>query len=271
VWVPQVPRIWAPGKVTLHSPDILRVWVPQVPRIWAPGRAAANPPSSRPQRLKTTVIPTGGGALCRRSGGTPAFRRCLFLFFAVACSCSSPLPVPAVILTVASQNNRHPNRSPHAVIPTAGGALCRRSGGTPAFRRCLFLFFAVACSCRHSERVFRARRTPMNPTPPQPSAPFSPPNLQIFLRRRRRRKGTRLRVPNRASFYVFAFLIASTIKDAKIILAKPQQIPLSSPSTPKNPHNHHSINHLPKKNSWHSSYAPLDTLNIWIKSIEGQL
>jgi hypothetical protein len=51
---------------------------------------------------------------------------------------------------------------------------------------------------------------------------------------------------------------------------KPQQIPLSSPSTPQNPHNSHSINHFHPKNSWHSSYAPLDTLNIWIKSIEGQ-
>jgi hypothetical protein len=50
---------------------------------------------------------------------------------------------------------------------------------------------------------------------------------------------------------------------------KPQQIRMSSPSAPKNPHNSHSINHFPPKNSWHSSYAPLDTLNIWIKSIEG--
>ena len=52
---------------------------------------------------------------------------------------------------------------------------------------------------------------------------------------------------------------------------KPQQIRMSSPSTPKNPHNYRLINHIPKKNSWHSSYAPLDTINIWIKSIEGQL
>jgi hypothetical protein len=49
---------------------------------------------------------------------------------------------------------------------------------------------------------------------------------------------------------------------------KPQQIRMSSPPTPINPHNSHSINHFPPKNSWHSSYAPLDTLNIWIKSIE---
>ncbi len=46
---------------------------------------------------------------------------------------------------------------------------------------------------------------------------------------------------------------------------------LSSPSTPKNPHNPHRTNHFPPKNSWHTSYAPLDTINIWIKSIEGQL
>jgi hypothetical protein len=52
---------------------------------------------------------------------------------------------------------------------------------------------------------------------------------------------------------------------------KPQQIGVSSPSTPKKPHNPHPTNHIPQKNSWHTSYAPLDTLNIWIKSIEGQL
>jgi hypothetical protein len=44
---------------------------------------------------------------------------------------------------------------------------------------------------------------------------------------------------------------------------------MSSPSTPENPPNSLRINHIPKKNSWHSSYAPLDTINIWIKSIEG--
>jgi len=40
---------------------------------------------------------------------------------------------------------------------------------------------------------------------------------------------------------------------------------LSSPSTPNNSHNQNNINHFPQKNSWHSSYAPLDTINIWIK------
>jgi hypothetical protein len=52
---------------------------------------------------------------------------------------------------------------------------------------------------------------------------------------------------------------------------KPQQIHMSSPSTPKNPHNSHPTNHFHQKNSWHSSYAPLATINIWIESIEGQL
>jgi hypothetical protein len=51
----------------------------------------------------------------------------------------------------------------YPVIPTGA----KRSGGTPVF------VLAVACSCRHSERVFRARRTPMNSAPPQPPDPFS--------------------------------------------------------------------------------------------------
>ena len=46
--------------------------------------------------------------------------------------------------------------------------------------------------------------------------------------------------------------------------------PMESPAhIDRNTHNPHSINHFPPENSWHSSYAPLDTLNIWIKSIEG--
>jgi hypothetical protein len=69
---------------------------------------------------------------------------------------------------------------------------------------------------------------------------------------------------------VFASSIAPAIQDAKIFPQKPQQIRLSSPSTLEYPPNSHPINHFPPKNSWHSSYAPLDTLNIWIKSIEGQ-
>ena len=103
---------------------------------------------------------------------------------------------------LAAHTLRHPDRSPNlrhpdlplsTVIPTGGGALCRRSGGTPAFRRCLFLFFVVACSCRHSERVFRARRIPMNTAPPQPLTPFSH-KIPLFLCRCHRRKGTRCRV-----------------------------------------------------------------------------
>ena len=43
---------------------------------------------------------------------------------------------------------------------------------------------------------------------------------------------------------------------------------MSSPSTPKNPHNSYPTNHFRQKNSWHSSYAPLDTINIWIEFIE---
>jgi hypothetical protein len=48
-----------------------------------------------------------------------------------------------------------------------------------------------------------------------------------------------------------------------------RKIRMSSPSTPKKFHNQHHINHLPPKNSWHTSYASLATINIWIKSIEG--
>src|SRR5664280_3669867 len=46
---------------------------------------------------------------------------------------------------------------------------------------------------------------------------------------------------------------------------KPQQIRMSSPSTPKNPSNSRSINHFPPKNSWHSSYAPLGRIEVEIK------
>ncbi len=43
---------------------------------------------------------------------------------------------------------------------------------------------------------------------------------------------------------------------------------MSSPSDLQNPNNSNPINHMPPKNSWHTSYAPLDTINIWINSIE---
>jgi len=125
----------------------------------------------------------------------------------------------------------------------------------PLSRRCLF--FVVVCSCCHPQRVFRARRacperSRRNPdtAPPQPSTPFSP------------------QTPAHSSS------LTAHSRNKKIAVAypqKPQQIPLSSPSTPKNPSNSHPINHFPLKNSWHSSYAPLATINIWINSIEGQL
>ena len=92
--------------------------------------------------------------------------------------------------------------------------------------------------------------TPIPLAPPQPSVPFSP------------------QTPAHCSSPI------AHSRNKKIAVAypqKPQQIRLSSPSTPKNPTSSHSINHFPPKNSWHSSYAPLDTINIWIKSIEGQL
>jgi len=43
---------------------------------------------------------------------------------------------------------------------------------------------------------------------------------------------------------------------------KPQQIRMSSPSMPENPHNQHRINHFPPKNSWHSSYAPTRRIKV---------
>jgi hypothetical protein len=44
------------------------------------------------------------------------------------------------------------------------------------------------------------------------------------------------------------------------------QLSLSSPSTPKNPSNPHRNNHLPPKNSWHTSYARLGRIKVWIES-----
>jgi hypothetical protein len=72
------------------------------------------------------------------------------------------------------------------------------------------------------------------------------------------------------SLYVFASSIAPAIEDAKIFPQKPQQIPLSSPSTPKNPANHHPINHIPPKNSWHSSYAPSCIIEVVEKTREAR-
>ena len=73
-----------------------------------------------------------------------------------------------------------------------------RSGGTPAFCRCLFfvchserseesphfafaLALAVVCSCCHPERVFRARRPPTKLAPPIPPGPFSQQRLRCPL------------------------------------------------------------------------------------------
>jgi hypothetical protein len=46
---------------------------------------------------------------------------------------------------------------------------------------------------------------------------------------------------------------------------KPQQIRLSSPSMPKKSINYHNTNNLPKKNTWHTSYAPLGRIEVEIK------
>jgi hypothetical protein len=132
----------------------------------------------------------------------------------------------------ASPPRRHPDRS--ASIQPSSRPQRRtvhrpsRSGGTPAFRLCLFLFFAVACSPPLPEGAGAFSLRPMKPSP--------------------RRHGLHPR----------AFSSTDNLQPATDNL-------LSSPSTPKNPHNSHLINHFPPKNSWHSSYAPLDTINIWIK------
>jgi hypothetical protein len=67
----------------------------------------------------------------------------------------------------------HPERSSSRSLRTAESKDLRLLLPLPVLRRCLFLFFAFVCSCCHSERVFRARRTPMNPIPPQPPSPLS--------------------------------------------------------------------------------------------------
>ena len=46
---------------------------------------------------------------------------------------------------------------------------------------------------------------------------------------------------------------------------------MSSPSTPQNPPKPHQPNNIIHLKSWHSSYAPLATIKVWINSIEGQL
>ena len=41
-----------------------------------------------------------------------------------------------------------------------------------------------------------------------------------------------------------------------------QQIRMSTPSNLQNPPNQHRTNYFPPKNTWHSSYAPLGTINL---------
>jgi hypothetical protein len=131
-----LPPQWRDPRISL-LPLPLSVLVRTHPNYRHPGRSAKY--NRHPDRkLDEAVIPTGGGVLCRRSGGTPAFRfcpcRCLF----------SSAPTPNYRHPGRSAKyNRHPDRKlDEAVIPTGGGVLCRRSGGTPAFRfcpcRCLF-------------------------------------------------------------------------------------------------------------------------------------
>jgi hypothetical protein len=47
-----------------------------------------------------------------------------------------------------------------------------------------------------------------------------------------------------------------------------KQNPLSSPSALQNPPNPHPTNHFHQKNTWHSSYAPLGRINIWIEFMQ---
>jgi hypothetical protein len=107
------------------------------------------------------------------------------------------------------------------------------------------LFYAVILS--GAARVLcelRSRRTPTKLILPIPPTPFSP------------------QTPAHSSS------LTAHSRNKKIAVAypqKPQQIRLSSPSTPKNPTSSHSINHFPPKNSWHSSYAPLGRIEVWIE------
>ncbi len=176
---------------------------------------------------------------------------------------------------------------PNSVIPTAGGVLCRRnrgprranllvgvvSGGPPAFRFCLFLplsVLAVVCSppgapsiaplshamggsntARTTTFVFAWKGPTARSIAAWGAAPGSGP-------------------PQACGLKAHAIAAASRTR-LKIFPRFPQQIRVSSPSTPQNPPKPHQPNHIIHLKSWHSSYAPLATINIWIKSIEGQL
>ena len=176
---------------------------------------------------------------------------------------------------------------PNSVIPTAGGVLCRRNRGPrranllvgwsvegpPAFRFCLFLplsVLAVVCSppgapsiaplshamggsntARTTTFVFAWKRPTARSIAAWGAAPGSGP-------------------PQACGLKAHAIAAASRTR-LKIFPRFPQQIRVSSPSTPQNPPRPHQPNHIIHLKSWHSSYAPLATINIWIKSIEGQL
>ena len=162
----------------------------------------------------------------------------------------------AVIPTGATQNDRHPDRRRRTFPPQPGSPTSElaRWGGQwrdprisslPVLCRCLFLLSSL--------RVFRARRTPANSVPPQPSTPFF-------------HKSSAFAVVCSLPYHPPTSSSRPEWRDPRIFFPqKPQQFPLSSPSNPKNPPNQLQLNHFPQKNSWHSSYAPLDTINIWIE------
>ena len=62
------------------------------------------------------------------------------------------------------------------------------------------------------------------------------------------------------SLYVFASSIAPAIEDAKIFPQKPQQIPLSSPSTRQNHLNQQKTKEKNLSSKWHTSYVQRHTI-----------
>jgi hypothetical protein len=111
----------------------------------------------------------------------------------------------------------------------------------PVLRRCLF--FAVACSCCH-QRVFPARRIPMNSAPLQPSTlspTKSPPLLLPVLARH----------SGAARISVLALALAVPCP----LFPVPCSL-LSSPSNPQIPPNLHQPNNINLSRSWHTSFPP---------------
>jgi len=87
--------------------------------------SAAQPIPRHPDRKEyESVIPTGGGVLCRRSGGTPAFRRCRCLFFVVASPCSSDSAQPTEV--VIPPTSRHSGAARISVLALALALAGRR-------------------------------------------------------------------------------------------------------------------------------------------------